>query len=284
MRPWMLFPALIACDGSATVLQSPDAGDGGDAADDRTEASVALGNNGVIELYSRYSPTASPPEDSSSVLAVFSLATQSSCPPEVIVDGCSVVDCAPPLNVPVTNVSAGTLLINGTKQPLSLVPNAEHYPSNPISTRLWEGGEAISLVASGDAAPAFSLSLIAPKYVVVTTPTWPTGNSKLPVARSVPLDFVWTGGDAGQVTVLFTAQLKTPGIQLVSCSFPATAGHGTISTNVLAKLTTNAQAISIAITTNTRVQTTIKDWTMTFHAQAFANVPNGTAGRDVDLQ
>ncbi len=280
-----LLAACAGCDGTATVLQSSLVGDSGaDAPTDASSDAAPPMNYGAVLLSSTNAPNAAPPETTSSVNAGFSVAPPDVCPPEVIVDGCSVIECFPPRSGAAPTVSAGTLVVSGAKQPLNLVPSGNEYLSpNTSASALWDGGEALDLVASGAVAPAFSLSLVTPKYVEVTSPTWPTGSTKLPIVRTNPLVVAWTGDTAGDVVVKLVAATKA-GPVFLTCAYPATAGQGTVSTAVLAKLPPVAVYYSIEIVSRTRVQTLVDGWTMVFTAEARATTPQSVASRELEVQ
>ncbi len=274
-----------ACNDSATVLQSSDAGDGSVIDASMDVDSGAPMNNGVIQVSSTHSPNENPPQESTAIFAGFTLDTKSACPPETVVDGCSILDCVPPLSVAESRVTGGTLLVTGGKQNLTLVPSKQaDYSPSTLSTALWDGGEALHLVGAGDVAPPVDLTLIAPAFVTVETPVWPTGAAKLVISRSKPFDVAWTGGGAGKVQVAFTSTFATAGFQLIACSFVAAPGVATISAPVLGKIASSATATQISIVSRSTVTKTSGSWTMTFTAEAKANTPTGLAGAPVDLQ
>ena len=275
------------CGGSSPVLQRNAAG-GDDAADvvSAADAARAPENVGGVQLTSTNATTANPPTEGSTALAVFSPAAVSACPPETIVDGCSLIDCRPLLNVSDAQVSGGSVLVTGTKQPINLTPDLKKTPLYGALNwpgRLWDGGEALQVVVAGDVAPAFTLSLIAPAYVTVNAPVWSTGGAKLSIPRAKDLDVAWSGGGAGKVVVWLTVG-AAGGAYIVNCQYPAQSGSGKVSTKVLGSLPTDGSANSIRIESETVVTATVSGWTTTFRATATANAPTGVASAEFVLE
>jgi hypothetical protein len=158
--------------------------------------------------------------------------------PRTVVDGCNVYVCpAPPdggAPVPGSMPAAGTLRITAGMQTIMLAPQPDgSYVRATGAMMLWQGGESISFSAMGQAVPAFAGAVIAPSALTLMTPTLPAAGTHLVVSRSTPLGLSWSGQSAGNVR----AELQTAdGLTTIYCSFPASAGTGTVSTRVLGNL------------------------------------------------
>jgi hypothetical protein len=263
----------VACGSSSVVLQPVD--DGGTESglpEAAVDAEAGGANVGVVQMKS-YSPP-STDAGNATVFARFVTGQVSACA-ETIVGGCSVNSCdltATPTGVP---VSAGQLVISGGLQKVTLIPKNSDYVTENVSTRLWNGGEVLSIVGAGATAPAFNLSVITPSYVTVTDPPWPA-NGKLTIDRTQPWSFTWTGGGAGEVMFNLNASTGKSAV-LLSCAFPAASGAAVISPAVLAKLPPSSTQAMLSIESHTVIQSTAGSYAMVFHATAQANTPSSLA-------
>ena len=278
----------VGCGGSSAVLQSNDGGSEGavDAADapDATDAAQAPPNVGDIVLWSINATTAAPPTESSMVNAGFTLAAPSMCGPETVVDGCTISDCKVPPTMLPKPVSAGAILVNGGKQPLTLTTKQPDYYSVQNPFRLWDGGEELHVVVAGDVAPAFSLSVIAPAYLLVDAPVWPASGTALTVPRATDLKFHWTGGGAGTIQVNMRFAAGTAWTDAI-CVYPAQSAFAKVSAKVLGMLPASTTTTNtIDVISLTHATTSVSGWTMNFSAVASANTPTGLASASLVLQ
>lgn len=257
------FASAVSCGGSGVVLQSTQ-------------------NFGSVMLFSENATTANPAEESSRILSRFALATTSTCPAAIAVDGCWLTDCTSPLPASSTPASAGTIVITGGKQPISIPPKSPDYDYVQLPHRLWDGGETLQLAVPGGVTPAFGLSIVAPAYVMVDAPVWPTGGASLTIPRAKDLDITWSGGGPGFVIVEMWVKADQ-GYYDVGCLYPAGSGAGKVSARVLGALPTGT-AYDIEIHTDTFIGTTVSGWTMNFEARATANTPTGLAAGAFVLQ
>ncbi|HEX7600366.1 MAG TPA: hypothetical protein VF316_02130 [Polyangiaceae bacterium] len=253
----------LSCGGSAVVLRSTQ-------------------NRGFVELFSENATTANPVVESSSILPTFELASSSVCPAAIFVDGCQLIDCPSPLPKSWTPARAGTIVVTGARQPISVPPKSPDYDYVQLPQRLWDGGETLRLAVPGDTAPAFDLSIVAPAYVMVDAPAWPTGGAPLAIPRAKELDVTWSGGGAGFVGVDFQVTLDQ-GFYNAYCTYPAGSGAGKVSARVLGALPTGS-AYTIEIYSVSLIETAASGWFMDFSAIAAANAPTGLASAAFVLQ
>lgn len=138
---------------------------------------------------------------------------------------------------PVTGESAGVITITGTKQSISLsVESDGGYTPLSKMPQLWDGGEVLSVSASGGTVPAFSdKSIVAPSILTQTAPVCAIDTCPA-FDRLTPLAVAWAGGPHGTVYVDLTTLRPGGEVQNVQCWFKASDGRGTIGTDMLANL------------------------------------------------
>lgn len=149
--------------------------------------------------------------------------------------------------------SAGTLSITGGLAPVSLVPNAQSvYPLATGLQSLWNGGQMLTVSASGAVVPAFTTTLQAPGAVRVSAPVLPAAPARLTVPRNAPLMFSWTGGTSTvQITLIQTSATTSTAL---AGSFAASAGSAVLAPAALAQLTPGDAVLVVQTVSAVKVQ------------------------------
>jgi hypothetical protein len=130
------------------------------------------------------------------------------------------------------------LTIAGGTGPITITPGssgAYSYfspsPGDPTIT----GGSALTVSGSGATVPAFTAAITMPDDIAVTMPAQPASfTTPIAVSRSADLAIAWTGGGVGDVSVVAEQQVSTNTFTMISCSFPSSAGSGTVPAAALA--------------------------------------------------
>ena len=152
---------------------------------------------------------------------------------------CTLTECPPAGDggVPLqpSRRSAGAITISGGSRTITLTPGTDGvYPTEVDSANaLYAGGETLTFTAAGDAVPAFTDTFLAPAVAQVTSPATPAGNAALPISRDSDFSVSWSGGAAGDVTIGIYPQ---PTGATITCTFPASAGSGSVPASLLGKL------------------------------------------------
>jgi hypothetical protein len=105
-------------------------------------------------------------------------------------------------------------------------------------TLLWNEGAKLVVQASGAAVPAFSATLDGAGVVSLTAPGITPG-VPLVVDRTLPFNATWSGSSVGTVSVtLVRAESVGSSTHSVSvvCTFPATAGSGSVPAQLLGQI------------------------------------------------
>jgi hypothetical protein len=156
---------------------------------------------------------------------------------------CSVVDCLsdggiptlpPPLSAGKVSV-AGTLVDGGIT--LDFLPYG--YQTYPVSSRVWNPGDTLTVNAAGAAVAGFSgKSVVVPNEIVLTAPAC-SGDNCGTASRSAALNLMWTGGASSGLRVeLLSAIPAGGGHSIVArCSF--TSSPASIPLSVMASLGAN---------------------------------------------
>jgi hypothetical protein len=160
-------------------------------------------------------------------------------------DDCTAVDA--PDGGALLEESAGTITLSGGNlpAPLMIAYGAQGaYRPSISGSALFAAGAVFTVSAPGDAFPAFSgQSAPAPGPITITAPaaTMGTFGPTYLFDPTAPLTWSWTGGTAGN-SVIFTVVNAD---LIMTCSFDAAGGTGTIPQDVVAKFPTAASTISI---------------------------------------
>lgn len=148
------------------------------------------------------------------------------------VGACTVSDCTAAADAGTPpdggQVGAGQVTISGLVDGgVVLSPNAQGSYSAFLQTRLFTPGTQVQVQASGGAVPMFSAQVGAPAAPTLTSPVCTLTGCGM-ISKTAPYTLTWTGG-----TNTVSVQVLSATGQL-SCSFPATAGTGTIPAAALA--------------------------------------------------
>ena len=135
-------------------------------------------------------------------------------------------------------VGAGTITVAGGATTLTAMPmtnpsdGSTSYESVTVMQPLWQGGELVTVAATGSSdVPAFSTTLAAPAQATVTTPARPAGGAPLVQSRQSDLALAWSGEGYGTVDATM-ASLNV----YVHCRWPVAAHAGAIPAAMLAML------------------------------------------------
>jgi hypothetical protein len=179
---------------------------------------------------------------------------------------CKVIDCVKGTGGAVTVDSAGNISIAGTQAAgvISLTFAGGIYAPVSIGSRLWNGGDTLTLSAAGATVPAFSgQSVTGPYEVTVTSPTCgPAGCGAF--SRSSDLNVEWTGSSPSLNVLLYSETAA----QIVSilCSF--SSSPGTVGAAAMGRLIASDAGVSnnITIDTESTTQFNAGDYVVTFTA------------------
>jgi hypothetical protein len=127
----------------------------------------------------------------------------------------------------------GAIDVTGGLQSLRFTPLADGtYDPVHLTGALWNGGEMLTVTAPGGGVPAFTESLSAPRLATVSAPALPATDWN--VDRTKDLTFSWSGLTTDDLIVIFGSNSVNP-IE-VDCTFPGSAGTGTVGASALALL------------------------------------------------
>jgi hypothetical protein len=196
---------------------------------------------------------------------------------------CALYDCVPTglMPPPPQYLDAGALAIEGALRPIALQPQpGAQYTSESSSTAaLFAGGETLTatIAGAGD-IPAHEATLIAPSAVVVSSPDL---DEPVTIDRNGPLALAWSGGGAGRVRVVvavtFLEGSDVKRTANLTCSFPASAGSGSVPASLLGAMpaTTPTDYGSISVDVTSEVRVVAGDYVTGFYATAMATAPMG---------
>lgn len=163
---------------------------------------------------------------------------------------CSLFEaCAPYTQGPAPrNVLAGSIVISGLAQNVSLSEGGAGYYSNSSAVPLWTTSQLATVVATGSAdVPAFSLSLQVPNPIKVSTPLLHAG-STYTISRKSDLKVTWTGGVEGYVNVRITGQGSPGTAPEIRCGVAASAATLSVPAALMSRLGTNGDFAASVVT------------------------------------
>ena len=172
------------------------------------------------------------------------------------------------------HASAGKIEIADGTRTLSITPNRDDtYPATFTPGGLFAGGVTLQLNVSGGGVPGFEASLVAASNVTITGPAKPSPTVLVDRARDLQL--TWAGANVGFVQV----SMEVIGVDVflggIACTFPASAGNGTIPAAALATLPKTAGYLGISsITPDVE---TDRDWTIQLFGSSEAVWPDGSS-------
>jgi hypothetical protein len=205
-----------------------------------------------------------------SAIAIATFVTQPKDPPCTQTElggGCTLTECKPnSFETKLPLQSAGTLTFEGSLADsalkLDFASSETGYTPVQLPQRPWNGGETLSVSATGAAVPAFAdRSVIAPGRVEVTSPVCRDGKCGA-ISRSTPLTVTWTGDARTELvaTLMTGGSGATPAVSL-SCRFASSPG--TISAETLARLPSGAASNTFGLTPVTSTTFAAGAWDVT---------------------
>jgi hypothetical protein len=217
--------------------------DGGASSDDLSgpaatpDLATPIEGYGTVYAYQTAAVASTIAYASTSVGASFfyagSTTSTASCTQSVIAE-CQVTACTgggtgPGMTPP--GASAGTVTVSGGPKTVTLTTSAFGPVSESSNTRYWDGGQALTVTATGDTVGAFSATLLIPEQILVTHPYLP-GTGSVPISRSAGLTLDWSGGVHGQAVFVLAAGDAT-GATSALCRYPAAQAHAVLPASVL---------------------------------------------------
>jgi hypothetical protein len=175
---------------------------------------------------------------------------------------------------------SGVLVNNGT---MTLTPGAYGYDTVSGAVALFDGGDTVHFVASGNAngAPAFDVQLVAPSSVQVSAPDFVQG--KVVASANHDLAVAWTGSSAANVTVQLAA--GTSGTSAVArCTFAGNSGGGVVPAAAIAAVGSAGGSASILVMSESRTTRNPDGWSIAFSLQSYGILPSGLAAGTLEIQ
>jgi hypothetical protein len=144
------------------------------------------------------------------------------------------------------------------------------YMSASYSSYLWTSSRTATVVVTGSAdVPAFTMDLVAPSPITVTSPL-PSSTMVYSISRSSDLVVTWSGGVDGttQVNVSSNSSGTTPA-STITCSVAAAKGTVTVPASLMSGFTTSGGFVAGAYNSATK---NVGDWLMEFQAEQATGV------------
>jgi hypothetical protein len=191
------------------------------------------------------------------------------CTSVTTIGPCDVRDCV--MGPQQTPHSAGTVSVTGPITHFSFEPGGDgEYAVIQAQGALFNGGDSLTVAATGADVPAFSKDISTPSKSTITSPP---KASNLPITRSSGLTVTWTGGTTGtQVVSLMDDGFEST--RAVFCRFDASAGTGAIPPEALTLLHTEQGTFSMATITDSSVDAA--DWHIDLEAYWSSVWPDDT--------
>jgi hypothetical protein len=268
----LAFTAACSGNGSYKGDASPD--DGGNASDAAVADAPATPDGGgpaftgYVSAFSSSYVINSQPIASGSLSAGFTADGGASTCVATQVAPCQIYKCTSGQDAGAQQFpSAGDVSLSGGTTPVTISPTANGtYTSKSATTTLWNGGETLTMQATGAQVPAFNGTLTAPFKVTLSTPTM-SGQS-ITVNRSTPFVLTWTGAGSSTVIVSFSTTNT-----IVSCQFDGTAGNGSVPSSALQNLPAGSGGFGIYSSAMSHV--TAGNWDVTLEGFSLGVTPNG---------
>jgi hypothetical protein len=162
--------------------------------------------------------------------AFFTIPSTGGCA-QSTVGPCTVMTCSSDGGfVPYVTDSAGNITISGTRAgPITLAPidgGYSYYTSS--SDKLWDGGETVTVTATGATVPAFSTSLTAPTPIGMTNPLCAMSDCGT-FSRSTSLPVSWSPANAP--ALVFVISSTTAQVMFAQCTL--TTSPGSVPSSVM---------------------------------------------------
>jgi hypothetical protein len=215
----------------------PDGGTSGDLANTSPTPDLATPIEGYGTIYAYLTrATASTVEyESTAVGASFSYpstSTSTATCTSTTVGDCEVTSCSggstgttPP------GAAAGTVTVSGGAKTVTLQTSALGPVSESTNALYWNGGQTLSVSATGATVGAFNATLVVPQQIVVIHPYLPATGS-VAISRSGGLTLDWSGGQAGQAVFVLAAGSGGSSTSAI-CRYPASQTHAVLPAQVL---------------------------------------------------
>ena len=169
-----------------------------------------------------------------------------------VLDDCSAVDALDGGVLLVASAGPVTLTGGNASSPVRIPYGfGDIYRATLIGSALFDAGAVLTVSAPGADFPAFhGESAPAPAAITVTAPALTMGidGPTYPFEAGAPLTWSWTGGSAGSTVTVTVINASL----IITCSFDAAAGTGTIPQSVVAQfpsLVTDVRIVSVSYST-----------------------------------
>jgi hypothetical protein len=167
-----------------------------------------------------------------------------------LISGCRVISCelgSPELPWP----HAGTITIDSSSTDQTLTPNSDGtYGPAMGGPPAWSGGEPVRITATGGEVPAFDETFAGPANPdEILEPDF--SQALVPISMNAPLEARWSGGSGFANLVVGCNQVGLQQQVQIRCPFPAEAGVGSMSVDVLARAT-DCETAFVALFTEDR--------------------------------
>jgi hypothetical protein len=183
----------------------------------------------------------------------------------------------------VANAGAGAVSFSAGTRSFSFFgePNLAAYKPLSAST-FWQGGETLTVTATGAAVPAFSAQLVTPTVAKLSAPALATGTVNLTLTRTADAPVRWSGASAGDLVLTIVTALPgswSPSSRLtITCTYPAAQGLGTIPARVLEGFAGHfPEPVSAQLDARVRVTQTVTQggWSHSLEASSAATTTDG---------
>jgi hypothetical protein len=162
-----------------------------------------------------------------------------------------------------TWVTSGQVTVTGFEMDVPLNFRLNRYTSADFTQPLWTDSRPLNAqVAASDQVPGFTMDVVAPHPIVLTSPSVKLGTA-LKISKSANLVTTWTGGVDGTLMVIIMNNNGLWQDVIISCSAPAAAGSTTVPAALLSMLGTMGTFQTTLQAATTRK---VDDWTMEFAA------------------
>lgn len=163
--------------------------------------------------------------------------SEATCTQEAVAGGCIALTCPHGGAAIPAGPAAGGITAKSSGGTLTTTANgAGSYDVAQYAQALWSPQAALAFSAVGGATPAFAETFCGPTALAISKPVGAPG-ATLIIDRSSDLALQWTASNVGEMQFVFRDDTSVAANSVeVQCSFPASAGQGTVSQAALAKI------------------------------------------------